>query len=142
MVARVQPSPCSWVSSEASCSSEPEKINICRRYFNKYAHTLLQIYQNRCRCGKEKDVEAAEAINESEIPKAARYQQSSTRQLAFGAPSGDNKSALPDSPKQLNDFYNNATLSFIAKVLSFIVILVTVLMVFAVTDYNIFGWLL
>ncbi|VDM29746.1 unnamed protein product, partial [Toxocara canis] len=62
-------------------------------------------------------------------------QQSSTRQLAFG-------SALPDSPKQLNDFYNNATLSFIAKVLSFIVILVTVLMVFAVTDYNIFGWLL
>uniref|UniRef100_A0A0M3HSA2 Serine/threonine protein kinase n=1 Tax=Ascaris lumbricoides TaxID=6252 RepID=A0A0M3HSA2_ASCLU len=74
--------------------------------------------------------------------KAVKYQQSSTRQLAFGAPSTDNKSAISDSPKPLNDFYNNATLSLIAKVFSLIVILVTIFMVLGMTDYDFLGWLL
>ncbi|VDK39521.1 unnamed protein product [Gongylonema pulchrum] len=65
------------------------------------------------------------------------YPQSATRQLAFGNPSAH--TAVPKVKEPTNDFYNNATLSLIAKVFSLAVIVIATIMIVRLLEKSLLG---
>ncbi|KAI6228964.1 hypothetical protein M3Y99_01005400 [Aphelenchoides fujianensis] len=71
------------------------------------------------------DVAAATIVDVNDPQQRSFYQQSATRKLAFGGPTSTSFTTIQDEKKQknLHDFYNNSTLTRVAKLFSFCVLI-------------------
>ncbi|KAI6217598.1 hypothetical protein M3Y95_01206300 [Aphelenchoides besseyi] len=76
------------------------------------------------------DTTNSTVIDMNDPQQRSLYQQSATRKLAFGGPSSNSFTTIQDEKKQknLHEFYNNSTLTRIAKLFSICILIVTFFM--------------